>query len=63
MKIQPVSWLLNSNAVWNFYWKIGNISDMDWTHQIKMDYAQNLWKDPVIAKKDHTGYLSKEYSF
>ena len=27
----------------------------------KMDYAQNLRKDPVKAKKDHTGYVSKEY--
>ena len=24
---------------------------MDWAHHIKMDYAQNLKKDPVKAKK------------
>ena len=27
------------------------ISDMDWAQHIKIDYAQNLKKDPVKAKK------------
>ena len=40
-----------------------NNYDMDWAHHIKLDLAQNLRKDPVKAKKDHTGYVSNEYSF
>ena len=35
-------------------------SDIDWAQHVKMDYAQNLRKDPVKAKKDphkiSTGY-------
>ena len=27
------------------------MADMDWAQHIKMDYAQNLKKDPVKAKK------------
>ena len=42
---------------------MGEISDMDWAQHIKMDYAQNLQKDPIKArhttfrrfKEDHTG--------
>ena len=32
---------------------MAEISDMDWAMHIKMDYAQNLRKDPVNAKKTH----------
>ena len=31
---------------------MSDISDMDWAQHIKMDYAQNLKKDPVKAKTD-----------
>ena len=41
----------NSNAVWNFFSKMGEISDIDWAQYIKMDYAQNLSKDPKKAKQ------------
>ena len=41
----------NSNAAWNFYLKMGEISDMDWAQHIKMDYAQNLRKDPIMANR------------
>ena len=30
---------------------MAEISDMDWAQHIKMDYAQNLRKDPKKAKK------------
>ena len=30
---------------------MSEISGMDWAQHIKMDYAQNLKKDPVKAKK------------
>ena len=37
---------------------MGKISDMDWAQHFKMNYAQNLRKDPVNRckgqKKDHT---------
>ena len=50
MKIQPVL-TQNSNAVWNFFSKMGEISDIDWAQYIKMDYAQNLSKDPKKVKQ------------
>ena len=30
---------------------MGKISEMDWAHNIKIDYAQNLRKDTVKAKR------------
>ena len=30
---------------------MAEISEMDWAQHIKMDYAQNLRKDPTKAKK------------
>ena len=30
---------------------MAEISDMDWAQHIKMDYAQNLRKDPKKAKQ------------
>ena len=30
----------------------GKNYDMDWAHHIKMDFAQNLTKDPKKAKND-----------
>ena len=30
---------------------MAEISDIDWAQHIKMDYAQNLRKDPVKAKR------------
>ena len=41
----------NSNAVCNFYSKMGKNFEMDLAHHVKMDYAQNLRKDPVKAKR------------
>ena len=38
---------------------MGKNSEMDWAHHIKIDYAQNLSKDTVKAKKGHTGYVSE----
>ena len=35
----------------NFYSKLGKISNMDWAHHIMMDYAQNLRKHTIKAKK------------
>ena len=31
--------------------KMAEISDLDWAQHIKMDYAQNLRKNPAKAKK------------
>ena len=39
---------------------MAEISDMDWAQHIKMDYGQNLRKDPVKAKKD-PHKISTEY--
>ena len=30
---------------------MSDISEMDWTQHIKMDYAQNMRKSPIKAKK------------
>ena len=30
---------------------MGKFSEMDWVHHIKIDYAQNLRKDDVKAKR------------
>ena len=62
MKIQPVNWL-KTQMQCETCSKMGKISDMDCAHHFKMDSAQNLRKEPVNAKKDHTGYVSKECPF
>ena len=37
---------------------MSEISDMDWAQQIKMDYAQNLRKSPIKAKKSFQNMIN-----
>ena len=40
---------------------MADISDMDWAQHIKMDYAPNIRKDPVKAKKGLTKFLQDTF--